>query len=226
MRETRAWVYDLPVDSLFWSKDAPGEPRERDQVLCRMGAGGSPVLQRVGKGLWWKSDNPLGIECSRTAQWVKAVCLLAGDGGGIAGAVAANRFGWAAQSPSVIDAVTIKPPPREVLFGNVRWSVVKAHHRRGLTWGEVTLIEAIRYWLPDPDAKRPWDYVLCSVFDHSAWMRMPPDIEFRADAFAEAIPYEKPTQVEALCRQFGDRNPLTLSVRLRETAGALRSAGY
>ncbi len=231
IRETRQWVYELPPDTLFWSKDAPGEPALRNQVLYRLSKGYEPMLEHISRGLYWKRvvPKPSGIiESSPTKQWLRALCWAAGDGGGLAGWIALNKFGWTTQSPCIRQVATLKPKPPKISIMNIEWEFSAANrHRRGLTWGEVSLLEAVRWWEPNDDY--PWEYVLWSVYSHEAWFRLPRTLTLRADAFEAAIPFEQPTAFEGRLESMGwprDPDDPPFAVRLREMAGALRAAGF
>lgn len=226
---TRRWVYDLPPDTLFWSAEAPGEPPIRNEVLSKLTHGDKPMLERVAFGLYYKRLQPnknSTIELSPAKLWITALGWLAGDGGGLANLIALNRFQWTAQSPCTYAVATLKRRPPTTSIAPAEWVYRNTPHRSGLTWGEVSLLEAVRMWLPG--YKFPWEYVIASVYDGFFLYRFPQDIVIRSDAFAAAIPHEKPTRLEARCWSIPNHNNSgpPYDIRLQEVAGALRGAGY
>ena len=151
---------------------------------------------------------------------------LADDGGGLASWIALNSFRWTTQSPCIYKVATLKRNPPATSIRYARFVHTDAPHRGGLTWGEVSLIEAVRAWLPQDNF--PWEDVIESIYEGRFLDRMPAGVVLRSDAVAAAIPHERPTKLEAACRAAtGDRNSgPPCDVRLLEAAGALRGAGY
>ncbi len=229
--DTREWVDGLPSDTLFRIGDVPGEAPLRNQVLSRVAKGDTPVLEHVTRGIYYKRSQPhpgCTVQGSRTA-WRKALCWAAGNGGGLAGWLALNAHGWTTQVPSRLSVATLKRKPPTIFAPHTQWLINSLWHRQELTWGEVSLIEAVKQWLPQDDY--PWEFVLQSLYERAPWDansggRMPRDTVLRADALADAIAFEEPNPVEALCYKLSDRNSgPPLDVRLTETVGALRASG-
>jgi hypothetical protein len=226
--EALRWVRGLPPDSLFRNTDVPGPADRRNEILSRLCAGSPAELERVARGLYYKGWRPgVGTINSSMRHLLPALCQIAGPGGGLASWTALNQLGWTRQLPGrYYMSISAAAPPRTAPMSGVVWRCDNLAHRKDLTWGEVTLIEATKTCFASDDTT--WDEMLLSIADRSAFWRLPSGLRISPDRLAEAVRYEQPDEQDArLQEMMGPRGEFPpLEVRLAEMVNACRSAGF
>ena len=156
----RAWVDAAPVSSVLDVRSAPGAPSNATRVaLSHLAAEPFPPVVFVRRHIYWKHgyypDNPAerahgasGWDALNMGHLLASVDHLqvarhlAGPGGGYAGWTAGWACGWTRHDAYNFDVAVVGRPPR-AFAPNVYFCSRSNERRRTLTWGEVTLMEAV-----------------------------------------------------------------------------------
>ena len=166
--EAREWIDALPCGEFFFASEVPGRPSVVRPLLSRLAAAEDHPVQRQMHGFYakmWHADDPEFQFASKTYGALK----LAGRGGGGTRGFALHRAGWTEQIPCRYDFVTIGRVPTSP-WRHIRFHRRSNDDRAGLTWAEVTLMEAIRSF--DWVECVPWPHALESISDGSCQARM------------------------------------------------------
>lgn len=141
--QSRAWLDDLPGGEFFFASEVPGRSSVVRPLLSRLSADERSPIHREMQGfyskLWHEADEPRVPYADRVYGSLK----LAGPGGGGASGFALNWLGWTLQHPCRYDFAVVGRPPTSP------WKFARFHRRSnksrlGLSWAEVTLVEAVR----------------------------------------------------------------------------------
>ena len=146
----------MPVGTFLTVGDLPGSPAAARQCLTREDRDPCGLVRRVAHGLYWRADHhdpPLvarsGRTITKTTPSPKAVAVhMAGPGCGFTGYDALRSFRLTTQIPAQIWlAVVGRPPQSPKMHGSkIRFFGRVNEMRRELTFLEVTLLEALRYY--------------------------------------------------------------------------------
>lgn len=169
--EVRSWAEQLPVGALFDLDEIqevfPDKSREAIKMaLGRLRNGDDPLVARVVHGVYCRrrlgsrARTPIPVEARRALPW-----RIAGPGAGSTGPDVINMFGWSTQvSPRQWIAVVGRPPQFDgygVVFKG------RSNERRlGLSWQEVSLLEAVRVF--DTWAESEWEEALAKFGSYMA----------------------------------------------------------
>lgn len=137
-------------------------------------------LERVAQGVYIKVNNPWrkGILVYDRGQ---AAMAIAGPGSGYGGLTVVNKLGWNWQPTARLRICVVGRAPRTNVRGCV-FSSRANEARRRLTWAEVTVLEALRFFR---FAGWDWDTCVEIVADGSAAQRMGRGAVMRRDALRE-----------------------------------------
>ena len=147
------WVVALPHWSLFRLSDIPASRAVAAKTLSQL-ARSDPSIERVAKGFYLRGD-PERAKPGRPQLYSrsKAAIVYGGPGSGYATVTAVNMVGWSWQVSARAQVCVVGRAPRALL------PLCEFHSRsntarRDLTWAEVSLLEALRYF--DRAAGYPW----------------------------------------------------------------------
>lgn len=150
------YLREVPVGTFLTVGDLPGSPAAARQCLAREDRDPYGLVCRVAHGLYWRADhyNPPkvtrnGKTFTKTTPGPTAVALhMAGPGCGWTGYDALRRFRLTTQIPAQLWlAVVGRPPQSPKRKGpKIRFFGRANEMRRELTFLEVTLLEALRYY--------------------------------------------------------------------------------
>ena len=175
----RDWVLGLTPWSLFDLSDVPGPRQVVAKTLSQM-ARLDPAVERVAKGVYIRVDNPwrkgtLVYDRARVAM------AMAGPGSGYGALTAVNKVGWNWQPTVKLKICVVGRAPRAKL--RFCEFVSRSNEaRRGLTWAEVSLLEALRF-----SAYAGWDWDSCIeiVNDGTAVSRLGAGALIRSEALRD-----------------------------------------
>ena len=149
------WVHNQAPGSWLWARDAPAPPHIALPVLSRLAKDASLDFVRFARGFYWKGY-PAGHDYHRAwPDHILGALIYAGPGAGLRGWSALNTLGWSYQIPAghqvSVLARRLKPPHASVDY------VTDYNRRREcLTWGEVTVLEAVKM-LDYVEEAEPWE---------------------------------------------------------------------
>lgn len=181
----RRWLSDVPEGSVFLLSDVPAPPGAASPLLSRAVADPSTGICRVGKGVFGRERIRSGVPFPPDPKDVAR--RLAGPGGGLGEFSAAEALRWTRQMPRAVTVAVVGRAPRSP-SPSVRFVSRGNTMRRGLTWAEVTLLEAARV-LPFLEVGLPeacWR--LARGF---SLVKMPEDTLIRKRAVLGALPGER-----------------------------------
>ena len=150
------YLREVPVGTFLTVGDLPGSPAAARQCLAREDRDPYGLVRRATHGLYWRTDHfdpPLltrnGKTITKTAPSAEAVAVhMAGPGCGLTGYDALRQFRLTTQIPAQLWlAVVGRPPQSPKRKGpKIRFFGRSNVMRRELTFLEVTLLEALRYY--------------------------------------------------------------------------------
>lgn len=158
MRQSPSIEYlrEVPVGTFLTVGDLPGSPAAARQCLAREDRDPYGLVRRVAHGLYWRADHHdppkvtrNGKTFTKTTPSPTAVARhMAGPGCGWTGYDALRRFDLSWQIPAQLWlAVVGRPPqPSNKSGPKIRFFGRANEMRRELTFLEVTLLEALRYY--------------------------------------------------------------------------------
>lgn len=138
------WVLARRPWTMFEIKDVPGDVRVAAKTLSEM-ARRDPRVERVTKG-WYIRVAPVGSTPYLVVRDEgKEAIRFGGPGAGYAALTAVNQVGWNWQPPIKRQVCVVGRAPRaNMRFVEFRSRANQA--RRELTWAEVSVLEALRYF--------------------------------------------------------------------------------
>ncbi len=189
--QARSWVMDLPEGSLFWSRDVPAPRHIVSQTLSELAkAGDRPPIEHLANGFYWRAGYfESGYPWPRDPTWTALV--YAGEGSGYWECSAINKVAWTTQLPAKAHIATMRDckPLDDCVLYHLRTS---NDRRRYLTFAEVTVIEAVRYF---DLSEVCWDEAVALIADGTAISRLRyPPAEIRAEAIRWAAAEEPPVR--------------------------------
>ena len=138
-----AWVLARPEWSMFQLSDVPASAQVAAKTLSQM-ARRDPRVQRITKGWYLRVGEPDPAKPVMRDSGAEAI-RFAGHGAGYGALTAVNRVGWNWQPTIKAQVCVVGRAPRATLeFCEFLSRANEA--RRELTWAEVTLLEALRYF--------------------------------------------------------------------------------
>ena len=150
------YLREVPVGTFLTVGDLPGSPAAARQCLAREDRDPYGLVRRVAHGLYWRADHydppkvtRNGKTFTKTTPSSEAVALhMAGPGSGWTGYDALRQYRLTTQIPAQIWlAVVGRPPQSPKKKGpKIRFFGRANEMRRELTFLEVTLLEALRYY--------------------------------------------------------------------------------
>ena len=150
------YLREVPVGTFLTVGDLPGSPAAARQCLTREDRDPYGLVRRVAHGLYWRADHhdpPLvtrnGKKFTKTTPSSEAVALyMAGPGSGWTGYDALRRFELSWQIPAQIWLAVVGRPPQSPNGAGpkIRFFGRANEMRRELTFLEITLLEALRYY--------------------------------------------------------------------------------
>ena len=150
------YLQEVPVGTFLTVGDLPGFPAAARQCLAREDRDPYGLVRRVAHGLYWRADHydpPLvtrnGKKLTKTTPDAEAVAVhMAGPGCGLTGYEALRSFRLTTQIPAQVWlAVVGRPPQSPKMKGpKIRFFGRANEMRRELTFLEITLLEALRYY--------------------------------------------------------------------------------
>ena len=174
----RDWVMALPHWSLFRLSDIPASRAVAAKTLSQL-ARSDPSIERVAKGFYLRGD-PERAKPGRPQLYSrsKAAIVYGGPGSGYATVTAVNMVGWSWQVSARAQVCVVGRAPRALL------PLCEFHSRsntarRDLTWAEVSLLEALRYF--DRAAGYPWRQAVETVSEGVTAIKLGAGSLIRAD---------------------------------------------
>ena len=158
--KARAWIDQLDSGEFFFPSEVPGPRAAVYPLLSRLAADPDHPVQREQKGLYTKMWSDREPRRRRISDRVRGAFKLAGEGGGGASLFALNRFGWSWQIPSRYDFAVLGKPPTSP-WPKIVFLQRSNQRRRSLRVGEVSLMEAIRFY--GRIDSRPWSEVIDGI---------------------------------------------------------------
>ena len=158
MRQSPSIEYlrEAPVGTFLTVGDLPGSPAAARQCLAREDRDPYGLVSRVAHGLYWRADHydppkvtRNGKTFTKTTPSPTAVAMhMAGPGCGWTGYDALRQFRLTTQIPAQLWlAVVGRPPQSPKRKGpKIRFFGRANEMRRELTFEEVTLLEALRFY--------------------------------------------------------------------------------
>ena len=150
------YLRGVPVGTFLTVGDLPGSPAAARQCLAREDRDPYGLVRRIAHGLYWRADHhdpPLvtrsGKKLTKTTPGAEAVAVhMAGPGCGLTGYDALRSFRLTTQIPAQVWlAVVGRPPQSPKMKGpKIRFFGRANEMRRELTFLEITLLEALRYY--------------------------------------------------------------------------------
>lgn len=150
------YLRGVPVGTFLTVGDLPGSSAAARQCLAREDRDPYGLVRRIAHGLYWRADHhdpPLvtrsGKKLTKTTPGAEAVAVhMAGPGCGLTGYDALRSFRLTTQIPAQVWlAVVGRPPQSPKMKGpKIRFFGRANEMRRELTFEEVTLLEALRYY--------------------------------------------------------------------------------
>ena len=150
------YLREVPVGAFLTVGDMPGSPAAARQCLAREDRDPYGLVRRVAHGLYWRADHhdpPLMTRNSKTLTKTtpgpEAVAMhMAGPGCGLTGYDALRRFELSWQIPAQLWLAVVGRPPQSPNGSGpkIRFFGRANEMRRELTFLEVTLLEALRYY--------------------------------------------------------------------------------
>ena len=176
----RDWVMALPHWSLFRLSDIPASRAVAAKTLSQL-ARSDPSIERVAKGFYLRGDP------ERAKSWTypqlysrvrRRRSIYGGPGSGYATVTAVNMVGWSWQASARAQVCVVGRAPRAQL------PLCEFHSRsntarRDLTWAEVSLLEALRYF--DRAAGYPWRQAVETVSEGVTAIKLGAGSLIRAD---------------------------------------------
>ena len=139
-----AWVLARPEWSMFQLSDVPASAQVAAKTLSQM-ARRDPRVERITKGWYARVANPGATSQLIIRNLGGEAIRFAGPGAGYGALTAVNRVGWNWQPTIKAQVCVVGRAPRATLeFCEFLSRANEA--RRELTWAEVTLLEALRYF--------------------------------------------------------------------------------
>ena len=203
----RDWVTALPDWSIFGTGDVPGPRQVVAKTLSQMAARDAR-LERVAHGVYIRVNNPWG-KGILVYDRGRAALAIAGPGSGYGALTAVNALGWNWQAPVRYQICAVGRAPRTRIEG-CEFLARANEARRELTWAEVTVLEALRFFR---FAGWDWDTCVEIVADGSAAQRMGQGAVMRRDALREVGELEPRTndRFRMRLRSLTDAIPATIS---------------
>ncbi|WP_419927271.1 hypothetical protein [Candidatus Poriferisocius sp.] len=141
----KEWVAGLVPGTWFWGRDVPGRADVVHPVLSRLCRDRANGVWRVARGLYWRGYPQGHSRFGVRPSYRVGALLHAGPGAGLFGWSALNALSWTLQSPakchvSVVGKAPQPPHPTVVYHSNSN------RRRESLSWAEVTILEAARWF--------------------------------------------------------------------------------
>ena len=203
----RDWVAALPSWSIFGTGDVPGPRQVVAKTLSQMAAR-DVRLERVTQGVYIRLKG-LADKADLAYNIARVAMTVAGPGSGYGALTAVNALGWNWQTPVRYQICAVGRAPRTRIEG-CEFLARANRARRDLTWAEVTVLEALRFF---QFAGWGWDTCVEIVADGSAAQRMGWGAVMRRDALREVGEFEPRANDRFRMRLRGltDAMPATIS---------------
>ena len=202
-----SWVLARPERSWFRAGDIPvSSPSLAAKVLCEMTASGQ-AIERVAKGIYWRRGcDPMTSLMAADQSFLAVACF--GPGTGFAEGTAVHRLGWT-WNPPLRSVVSVAGRVPGCSLVGVRFVARQNRSRESLNWGEITLIEAVRFaefarprlksWDQDTEAGLStvaWRDALSAIEGGRVQKLLGKDALLRPQAIAETVTAEPRTSRE------------------------------
>ena len=174
----RDLVMALPHWSVFRLSDIPAGRAVAAKTLSQL-ARSEPSIERVAKGFYVRGDPERAIAgYSQLYNKPQAAIVYGGPGSGYATVTAVNMVGWSWQASARVQICVVGRAPRAQL------PLCEFHSRsntarRDLTWAEVSLLEALRYF--DRAAGYRWRQAVQTVSEGVTAIKLGAGSLIRAD---------------------------------------------
>ena len=203
----RDWVAALPSWSIFGTGDVPGPRQVVAKTLSQMAAR-DDGLERVAQNVYVRLEGPAD-KADLTYNIARVAMAVAGPGSGYGALTAVNALGWNWQTPARYQVCAVGRAPRTRIEG-CEFLARANEARRDLTWAEVTVLEALRFF---QFAGWDWDTCAESIADGSAAQRMGRGAVMHRDALREVGELEPRTndRFRMRLRSLTDAMPATVS---------------
>ena len=174
----RDWVMALPHWSLFRLSDIPAGRAVAAKTLSQL-ARSEPSIERVAKGFYLRGD-PETVVPGYPQLYCRAAAAMiyGGPGSGYATVTAVNMVGWSWQGSARVQICVVGRAPRAQL-PFCEFHARSNTARRDLTWAEVSLLEALRYF--DRAAGYPWRQAVETVSEGVTAIKLGAGSLIRAD---------------------------------------------
>lgn len=138
------WVLARRAWTMFELKDVPASPQVAAKTLSEM-ARRDPRVERVTKGWYIRVAPPGTTPDLHLRDEGKEAIVFAGPGSGYAAFTSVGMVGWIWRTPIKMQICVVGRAPRATL--KFCEFVSRSNQaRRSLTWAEVSLLEALRYF--------------------------------------------------------------------------------
>lgn len=192
----REWVTGLVPATWFWSRDVPVRPEIARPVLSRLQSDQRVGLWGVARGLYWRGYPEGHTYHGFPPDYRTGALMFAGAGAGLCGWSALNALGWTLQCPAKSFVSVVGRAPRPI-HPTVVYRSSGNPRREGLSWTEVTVLEALG-WLRY--SEEPWHMCLESLSRGDSFARTGWDAAIRPAMLRWAAAAEKGATVETLHR--------------------------